>query len=288
MFAVPKNIKGIMKAYTIDLKEKYGFLQGGKLDCWLGDCPMDTVSKSWKRPALIVVPGGGYGMTSKREGEPIASAFFAKGFQVFILWYLCKPDGARYPEQLLELASAVDYVKKNAAEMSVNPNEVFVVGFSAGGHLSANLAVEYASVPEKAGVALDCKPTAVGLAYPVISSKKGHFGSYINLLDGYTDEAKEELLKTLNLNEAVTKDTPPAFIWTTRTDQAVPCDNGIRYAQALADNGVDFELHVYPRGVHGLSTASLEINPEGAELTSVEHWVSACANFFRFYTVEKF
>ena len=277
-----------MKAYTIDLKEKYSFLQGGKLDCLLADYPMDGENKAWQRPALIVVPGGGYGMTSKREGEPIASAFFAKGFQVFILWYLCQPDGVRYPEQLLELASAVDYVKKNAKELSVNPDEVFAVGFSAGGHLTANLAVEYASVSEKAGVALDCRPTAVGLSYPVISQKGGHFGSYDNLLDGYSDEAKKELLKTLNLNEAVTENTPPAFIWSTRTDSVVPCDNAIRYAQALSDKGVDFELHVYPRGVHGLSTASLEINPEGAELATVEHWIGACAKFFRFYTVEKF
>ncbi len=277
-----------MRAYTVDLKEKYSFLQGGKLDCWLGDYPMDGENNGWKRPALIVVPGGGYGMVSKREGEPIASAFFAKGFQVFILWYSVQPDGVRYPEQLLQLASAVDYVKKNAEELSVNPDEVFAVGFSAGGHLTANLAVEYAAVEEKIGVKLDCKPTAVGLAYPVISNTHGHFGSYINLLDGYTDEAKAELLKTLNLNEAVTEQTPPAFIWTTRTDDVVPCDNAIRYAQALSDKGVDFELHVYPRGVHGLSTASLEINPAGAELATVERWVGACANFFRMYTVEKF
>jgi len=277
-----------MRTFTVDLKEKYNFLQGGKLDCWLGDYPMDYENKNWKRPALIVVPGGGYGMVSKREGEPVASAFFAKGFQVFILWYMVQSDGVRYPEQLLQLASAVDYVKKNAEELSVNPDEVFVVGFSAGGHLTANLAIEYATMKEKAGVALDCKPTAVGLSYPVISNTHGHFGSYINLLDGYTEEAKAELLKTLNLNEAVTKDTPPAFIWTTRTDNVVPCDNAIRYAQALSENGVDFELHVYPRGVHGLSTAVREINPDGAELATVEKWVGSCANFFRMYTVEKF
>lgn len=277
-----------MKAYTVDLKEKYSFLQGGKLDCWLADYPMDDENKGWKRPALIVVPGGGYGMTSKREGEPIASAFFAKGFQVFILWYMVQPDGVRYPEQLLQLASAVDYVKKHAEELSVNPDEVFAVGFSAGGHLTANLAVEYATMEEKAGVKLDCKPTAVGLSYPVISNTHGHFGSYINLLDGYTDEAKAELLKTLNLNEAVTEQTPPAFIWTTRTDGAVPCDNAIRYAQALSDKNVDFELHVYPRGEHGLSTASLEINVASEGLRTVERWVGDCAAFFRLYTVEKF
>ncbi len=278
-----------MKAYTVALQEKYGFLQGGKLDCILGDCPLDTQDGSWRRPAVIVVPGGAYCFTSKREGEPIATSFLAKGFQTFVLWYLVHPDGARYPEALLELSAAVDYVKKHAEEMSVNPDEIFVVGFSAGGHLTANLAVEYQSVPQKAGYPLDCKPTAVGLSYPVISKKHGHENSFENLLDGYTEEAQEELLKTLNLNEAVSEQTPPAFIWSTRTDAAVPCDNAIRYAQALSDHGVDFELHVYPRGPHGLATATKEICDESLYCgLDTAQWIDACAKFFRFYTVEKF
>lgn len=277
-----------MKAYTVELKEKYPFLQGGTLQCILGAYPMDDANDAWKRPAVIVVPGGGYFMASKREGEPIAASFLAQGFQAFVLDYLVRPDGVRYPEQLLELSAAVDYVKKNAKEMSVNADEIFVVGFSAGGHLTANLAVEYGSVSEKAGCALDCKPTAVGLAYPVISKIHGHEDSFCNLLYGYTEEEQAELLKTLNLNEAVTERTAPAFIWSTRTDQTVPCDNAIRYAQALSDHGVDFELHVYPRGQHGLSTARREICVENECLETVAPWIDACAKFFRMYTVEKF
>lgn len=277
-----------MKAYSVSLKENYPFLQGGNLECILSDFPWDGENNiGWKRPAVIVVPGGGYGMTSKREGLPVASAFFAKGFQAFILWYEVSPN-AVYPEQLLEVSSAVDYVKKHAEELSVNPDEIFVVGFSAGGHLTADLAVEYASASQKAGVALDCKPTAVGLGYPVISNTHGHFGSYNNLLLGYTDEAKAELLKTLNLDEAVTKDTPPAFIWTTANDEVVPCDNALRYALALAKQGIEYELHVYPRGQHGASTGSLEINAEKPEFAEIKGWVDMCAKFFRMYTVEKY
>ena len=275
-----------MKAYTVELTKEYSFLQGGKLQCILGDCPWDTDASTWTRPAVIVVPGGGYGMTSKREGEPIAQAFLAKGFQTFILWYSVAPDAA-YPEQLFQLSAAVDYVKKNAKEMHVNPNEIFVVGFSAGGHLTGNLAVEHQDISAKAGVALDCKPTAVGLAYPVISNVHGHFGSYNNLLMGYTDEAKAELLKTLNLDEAVSKDTPPAFIWTTAADSVVPCDNALRYAWALARLGIEYELHVYPRGEHGASTGSAEINPIAPQYQKIKNWVDDCAEFFRLYTVEQ-
>ena len=274
-----------MKAYTVDLTKEYSFLQGGNLQCILGDCPWDA-EVEWKRPALIVVPGGGYGMVSKREGEPIAHAFLAKGFQTFILWYSVAPNAA-YPQQLLQLSAAVDYVKKNAKEMNVNPDEVFVVGFSAGGHLTGNLAVEHQDVSAKVGVELNCKPTAVGLAYPVISNINGHQGSYDNLLLGYTEEAKEELMKTLSLDKAVSKDTPPAFIWTTAVDQAVPADNALRYALALAKYGIQYELHVYPFGEHGASTGSAEINTCVPEDQKIKGWIDDCAKFFRIYTVEK-
>ncbi len=274
-----------MKAYTVALKEEYPFLQGGKLSCMPMDMPWDN-PREWKRPAIIVVPGGGYGMVSKREGEPVASAFFAKGFQAFILDYLVASDGVSYPEQLLELAAAVDYVKKNAERFNVNEKEVFVVGFSAGGHLAGNLAVEHTHVFNKARVALNCKPAAVGLCYPVISKIHGHQGSYENLLQGYSEEAKEELLKTLNLNEAVSEDTPPAFLWATATDGAVPADNAIRYALALAEKGIAYELHIYPQGHHGLSTGALEINDVQGKVPKVSAWVDDCIEFFKMYIQE--
>ena len=284
-----------MKSYCVDLKKEYG-LKGGKLDCMVADFPWDITEQSpnWKRPAVVVVPGGGYGMVSKREGEPVAFAFLARGFHAFVLTYaMAGKNGIPYPEQLLEVASAVDYVRKHAEELKVNPNEIFVVGFSAGGHLTGNLAVEHQNVSEKYGKPLDCKPTAVGLCYPVISKIHGHQGSYDNLLYGYSEEAQAELLKTLNLNEAVSEQTPPAFIWTTAKDTGVPPDNAIRYAMALDKQGIDYELHVYPRQEHGASTADLEINyvanAEAAnQYKRINRWLHDCAEFFRLYTEERF
>lgn len=279
-----------MKVSKVELKNEYPFLSGGNLECITGEYPFDMGDpNAWKRPAVIVVPGGGYGMVSKREAEPIAHAFLARGFQVFILTYLVEKDGVRYPEQLLEFAAAVDFVKKHAGEFSVNVDEVFAVGFSAGGHLVGNLAVEHQSLEKKVGVALDCSLTAVGLSYPVITSDHGHFGSYVNLLNGYTDEAKAELIKTLNLDEAVSKHTPPAFIWATANDPVVPADNAIRFGLALAKQGIEYELHIFPEGQHGLSTASIEINTEKEDiLRRVSVWIDDCATFFRRYIVEKY
>lgn len=272
-----------MKTYKIDLKKEYG-LQGGELDCLIADFPYDCAEQcpDWKRPAVIVVPGGGYQFVSVREGEPVAFEFLNRGFHAFILKYtIGGENGCPYPEQLLELSAAVDYIKKHAEEWKVDGN-VFVVGFSAGGHLTANLAVEHQSVSQKYGKPLDCKPTAVGLSYPVISSEHGHIGSYDALLCGYSEEAKEELLKTLNLDQAVTEDTPPAFIWTTAQDTCVPPDNALRFALALDKQRINYELHVYPRGGHGLSTAKPDVN-QGLtpEMERASRWLDDCAAFFR-------
>ena len=106
-------------------------------------------------------------------------------------------------------------------------------------------------------------------------------------------KAQAELLKTLNLNEAVSEQTPPAFIWTTAKDTGVPPDNAIRYAMALDKQGIDYELHVYPRQEHGASTADLEINyvanAEAAnQYKRINRWLHDCAEFFRLYTEERF
>ena len=279
-----------MRAYTVELKNEYAKLCGGKLECMLMDFPWDGENTiGWRRPALIVVPGGGYAYTSEREGAPIAAEFFARGFQTFVLKYTAAgEDGVCYPEQLLEIAAAVDYVKKHAEELHVNPDEVFAVGFSAGGHLTANLAVDHPYILEKFGMNLDCKPTAVGLSYPVISRKYGHVGSHDNLLCEYTEEAKAKLVNELALDEMVNEYTSPAFIWATANDGVVPAENALRYALALAKQNIPYELHVYPNGPHGLSTCRFEINNPSNGMERVAKWIDDCAAFFRMYTVEKF
>lgn len=284
-----------MKYNKIDLVKRYD-LKGGELECIAVDVPWDPWNQppGWKRPAVIIVPGGGYEKVSRREGEPTAMQFIARGFQAFILTYAIGGEkGASYPEQLFEAAAAVDYVKNNAEKYGVNAGEVFVIGFSAGGHIVGNLAVEYKNIVQKWGREVDCKPTAVGLCYPVISQVHGHQGSFDNLLYGYSKEKKKALLKTLNLDGAVSPDTPPAFLWTTATDTCVPPDNALRYASALDRNGITYELHVYPRGQHGKAAGDLESNICNTEedvkaLARISRWIDDCAAFFRLFVAERF
>ena len=273
----------------VDLAKEYA-VAGGTLDCMASTVFFDDDNNAKvRRPAVIVVPGGGYGCVCHREGEPIALEFLARGFQTFELTYTVGGEnGMSYPEQLIELGAAVDYIKKHAEEFRVNPDEVFAVGFSAGGHLVANLAVEWMKIPQKAGIPLDCKPAGVGLSYPVISKAYGHAFSHENLLSGYTDEAQAELLKTVNLDKSVTKDTAPAFIWATAEDQIVPAENSLQFALSCARQGVPYELHIYPRGWHGFSTCKREINPEFPDLARMEKWLDDCSAFFRIFTKPNF
>ena len=270
---------------NVELTDCYSKLKGGKLRMLLSENPWDSGHSDWIRPAVIVVPGGGYHFVSRREAEPVASWFYAAGYQVFTLEYLCRPQGVGYPEQLLELACAMDYVKRNAEEFFINKDEIFVVGFSAGGHLVADLCNEYAEVPSLYGGMLDCKPTGAALCYPVTESNSGTFE---NLTFNLSDERREELKTKLDLSARVTSATPPTFIWTTAEDDIVPVHNSLNYALALDRAKVPFELHVYPHGRHGLSTGMREINErEEPCLNDVFHWLGDCARFFRFFCKER-
>lgn len=276
-----------MRNYKIALKEEGYRLAGGTLECILSDNPFEDGRKDWKRPAVIVAPGGGYQFVAKREGEPVANFFLANGFQTFVLTYLVACDGVSYPEQMLELAAAVDFVKKHAEEYNVNKDEVFIVGFSAGGHLVGSLATLYAEAPALMGQPLDCKPTGAGLSYPVIYPE-GHMGSFVSVLQGYEGEEKARLMEKLTLDKAVTKDTVPSFLWSTAEDKLVPPQNALRYAMACAENGVPFEIHVYPQGGHGGATADYEVCANLDFLRKNHTWLENCASFFRLFIKEPF
>lgn len=269
-----------MKYEVINLNETYK-LQGGTLTAICADMPLDRGS-GWKRPAVLIAPGGGYWFCSKRENEPVAFEFLAKGYNVFVLEYLCKPDKVSYPEQFLEIACAVDYIKKNAKRFCINEKEIFAVGFSAGGHLVGCLSTNYKLAEKKYDGKIDAKITAAGLIYPVISDKYFHQYSYDNL--GMKDYEIDEV----RLDEQVGKNTTPAFIFSTFMDKTVPSLNSIKYAEALAKANIPYELHIYKNGGHGMSVANAEINETVEGISRNKNWINDCAEFFRDFTKEKF
>lgn len=211
-----------------------------------------------KRPVILMCPGGGYEMTSDREAEPMAMQFLAMGYHVAILRYSVCP--VRYPAALLQVAESVLYLKEHADEYHIDPEKIVVQGCSAGGHLAANYGIAWNSpfLTKLMGMENDPERLCVAgllLCYPVITSgEKAHEESFRNLLGEQYEEKKEEL----SLENQVTPDTPPTFLWHTATDETVPVENSLYFFQACLEHGVSAELHIYPVGGHGLSLANEE------------------------------
>lgn len=276
-----------MKNKVIELNKFYN-LQGGTLTAYAADYPFDQPIFDWRRPAVIIVPGGAYAFCSKREGEAVGFKFLANGYNAFVLEYLCEPQNAGYPEQLLELACAVDYIRKNAGEYNTNPDEIFAVGFSAGGHLTASHAADYMIAKEFYGGDIDPKLTGAGLIYPVISDLYGHCDSVKNLFKHSPDGYKEKYLKYARTDECVCERSCPAYIFSTFEDSCVPSLNALKYAQAMAAKNIPYELHVYKNGDHGISTADDELNIDNSSFRRSMMWTDDCAAFFRDFVKEKF
>ena len=242
-----------------------------------------------KRPAIVIFPGGGYWFTSAREAEPIALTFAAKGFQAIIVDYSTKDTAkdANFPQQLLEGFSAIDYLRKHADELDIDPTKISVIGFSAGGHMAGMMGTRYGEkvVCDTFKVTPDeVRPDAMILSYPVLTSGKyGHRGCFTCLI-GEAAAADESMFKKIDIIENVTENTPPAFIWTSFTDDCVPAQNSLMMATKMLEKGVKCELHMFREVWHGASLADHTIisNPEsvswsdGYNRPHVAHWVKLC------------
>ena len=236
----------------------------------------DNIDVSESRPAVVICPGGGYSFISEREAEPVALKFASMGYQVFVLNYSIAP--ARYPAALFELASTVAMIRDNAKVWCVDPDKIVVCGFSAGGHLAACLSVFWNSgfISDALSVAPDkIRPNASILSYPVITSgKHAHKDSFICLLGENADKTS---LEAVSLENKITSDTPPTFLWHTFEDSLVPCENSLLYAKTLKKFDIPFELHIFNRGGHGLSLANKLTN---AVMPECQQWIDMADRWF--------
>ena len=205
------------------------------------------------RDAILVIPGGAYShVCLDREGECVALAFASRGINAFVLKYRVG-EGEHFPNQLIDSARAMAYIKNNAEKYHINPDRVFAVGFSAGGHLVGTLATMYGEAEELLGLQKDiARPRGVIFGYPVVSAfPPANEGSFRNLLGKpFSDLTYEERMR-FSIEKRITENTPPAFIWHTAEDEGVPPHGSLDLAKAYVEAGVTVELHLYPYGPHG-------------------------------------
>lgn len=242
------------------------------LDNWL------EIDPKRARPLVLICPGGAYRFTSEREAEAVAVQMTAMGCHAGILRYSCAPE--RYPESLFQLARSVAMVRERAAEWHVDPDEIYVLGFSAGGHLAATLGVFWSHEDLSNALEMDksaFRPNRLILCYPVISSGGFTHAESMENITGARRDTPNSLWNYLSLERRVTPDTPPTFLWHTVEDPNVPVENSLLFASALRKNQVPFELHIYQKGGHGLSLGTEEIQCKATRYPNqpnIRSWVS--------------
>lgn len=190
--------------------------------------------------AVVACPGGGYsGLAVNHEGYDWAPYFNKQGIALIVLKYRMPKGDRTLP--ISDAEAAMKMVRDSADVWNLNPNDIGIMGSSAGGHLASTIATH---APEA------LRPNFQILFYPVITMDKSftHMGSHDNLLG---KDASAELEKEFSNEKQVTKETPRAFIVYSDDDKVVPPANGVNYYLALNKKGVPSVLHIYPTGGHG-------------------------------------
>lgn len=200
-----------------------------------------------KRPAILVLPGGGYYSCSDREADPIAFSYLKAGYQVFILRYSIG-ENAVWPNPLEDYEAAMELIRSRENEWKLYPQKVAVIGFSAGGHLAAC-----------AATMADNRPNAAILGYAVIDKE-----TVSAFLPSAPDAA-----------EAVDGNTCPCFLFASRTDTLVPVRNSLKMIMALMEYDISYESHIYAYGNHGFSSCDSSLVYDMSEICNrVPHWVN--------------
>ena len=223
------------------------------------------LTESWyPTPTVIVLPGGGYRSHAAHEAEPIAEFYNACGYHTFVLRYRLLPN--LYPAALCDVQRLIKYLRFHAEELKVDPEKIFVIGFSAGGHLAGHCTV--AEDVCQLGDDLDAqshRPNGAILCYPVVNTSSHQSVRSI--------AGEEALYEKLSVDKQVTPDTPPMFLWHTAEDTVVDVRQSLSLATALKENNVPFEMHIYPNGKHGLGLAK--------RYSDVSTWVEHSAQWLR-------
>jgi acetyl esterase/lipase len=207
--------------------------------------------------AIIVAPGGGYSnLAANHEGRQVANYLNAMGVTTFVLKYRLGPR-YRHPVELGDAQRAIRLVRARAQELGLAANRIGMMGFSAGGHLTATAGTHFDAGRSDASDPIErvsSRPDFLVLGYPVISFDPAiaHGRSARNLLG---DAPDPKLVEYLSNDLQVTPETPPTFLFHTNADTAVVPENSVRFYLALRRAKVPAEMHIFENGPHGVGLA---------------------------------
>jgi acetyl esterase/lipase len=224
-----------------------------------GDRPTITVYRARQAngTGIVVAPGGGYAnLAMNHEGRQVANLLNAMGVTAFVLKYRLGPR-YRHPIELGDAQRAIRLVRARAQDFGVAADRIGMLGFSAGGHLTATAGTLFEPGKIDAADPIDrvsSRPDFLVLGYPVISFDPAisHGGSVRNLL-GDTPDPK--LIERLSADLQVTASTPPTFLFHTNADTGVVAENSVRFYLALRKAKVPAEMHIFENGPHGVGLA---------------------------------
>lgn len=240
--------------------------------------------KRFSSPAILIIPGGGYDrLTDTKEQAPVAE-YFARTFHVtaFVLYYrLVEDDGTyRYPVPMWDGQRAVKLIRSRASQFDIDPEQLVLFGFSAGGHLASTLTLHSATdfgLPRHDEVDRENSyPNLLGLGYPVISmdpTAVSPSGSYRNLLRGFTGPELKQLQIYLSGEKNVTDRTPPVFLFESKDDAVISPENSLLFLGALKAHGIPVDAHIFAHGKHGSGLAADEPE-ESAWPTMFGQWLT--------------
>ena len=219
-------------------------LEGYILDCEI------SLGQEYARPAIVVLPGGGYAYCSPREAEPVALRYASSGFHAFILRYSTGWDAAGF-SPLTEVSWVIGHLRENAEQWHIDPQKIAVCGFSAGGHLAL-----------ASGLLGENKPNAMILGYPAVNIPNYPGVNFmLQLLTG-RKEVTDEDAAYYSLENHITKNAPPAFLAATAEDM-LTAYGSLPVAKKYSELGLGYELHIFQHGPHGYALAD-ETSADGS------------------------
>ena len=219
--------------------------------------------------AVIVAPGGTYlTLRANLEGRQVADWFTSRGVTAFVLKYRLGPNNL-YPIPLTDARRAIRLVRSRAKEFGIEPNRIGMIGFSAGGHLTATAGTMFDRGQADANDTVErvsSRPDFMILGYAWLNAMKPDqegFTAYCGAMK--LEPGKCKPFAQYSPDRHVSAQTPPTFIYHTTDDEAVPVEASITFYRALRSAGVPVEMHIFAKGKHntglGLGDAALDLWP---------------------------